>query len=463
MVQTNDQDTVDDNNNAVSKSSNTLFTPRSVYSHATIPNVTPDSKKLESVSRKSNSPLSPPHLVKNLNFFMPTNSKDAGVQVGNPPVHSEQMKRQVAKVMPFPVSPPTTKPVARVSPQPQNISPPVQQTPAVNVVEEKAKNKDKIEAESPEAERHIPLKSPPPISSSITPTVTTTTVGSPSNNITNAASTRAATATSSTPPLKTSPVTKSFPPKSCSPQLPTSSDAPLASEQANTNSTVSASDTAATTTDGETVKIKKKKKKKHHSTAEHSGQEGVGVEHKKKKKKKQKKEHKEHDNSDEPRKKKKKVKHADKEGIWIEKDTTPVAVSAKKSPLKSPVPPSPTVSTPISHDPKDTADEQVAKESVKQEPIIDTPLPSKRKPSLPGNSPIPSQNNEEAEVEIENKLRPFLLSYYSSSGSDCSSPTIEERELDDLHKAITTPPSTTTTATDDVFTKEQCTNGMVLL
>ena len=463
MVQTNDHDTVDDNSDAVSmtKSSNssTLFTPRSVYSHTTIPNVTPDSKKLDSISRKSNSPLSPPHMVKNLSFFIPTSSKDASVQVGDPP---EQMKK-IAKVMPFPVSPPATKPVARVSPQPQNISPPVLPTPSMKVVEEKAKNKDKIEAKSPEAERHAPLKSPPPISSVITPTVAAT---SPSNNITNSASTRAATATSSTPPLKTSPVTKSFPSKSCSPQLPISSDTPLVSEQANTNSTVSASDTGATTTDGETVRIKKKKKKKHHSTAEHSGQEGGGVEHKKKKKKKQKKEHKEHDNGDEPRKKKKKVKHADKEGVWIEKEATPVATSAKKSPLKSPVPPSPTVTTPISHDPKDTTDEQVAKESVKEEPIIDTPLPSKRRPSLPGDTPVPSQNNEETKIEIENKLRPFLLSYYSSSGSDCSSPTIEERELDD-HKTITTSPSTTatatTTTTDDVFTKEQCTKGMVMV
>ena len=458
MVQTNDHDTVDDNSDAVSmpKSSNTstLFTPRSVYSHATIPNVTADSKNLESVSRKSNSPLSPPHMVKNLNFFIPTSSRDASVQVGDPPVLSE--KRQIAKVMPFPVSPPTTKPVARVSPQPQNISPPV---PAVNLVEEKAKNKDKIEAKSPEAERQTPLKSPPPISSVITPT---TTVTSSSNNITTKVTpARAAAATMSTTPIKTSPTTKSFPSKSCSPQLPTSSDVPLASEQANTNSTVPASDTAATTTDAETMRIKKKKKKKHHSTVEHSGQEdGVGVEHKKKKKKKQKKEHKEHDASDEPKKKKKKkkVKLADKEGVWVEKQTTPVVASAKRSPLKSPPPPSPTVFTPISHDPKGKADEQVAKESIKQEPVIDTPLSSKRRPSLPRDSPTPSQNNEEPEVEIENKLRPFLLSYYSSSGSDCNSPTVEERELDDLHKTITTPTAATT---DDVFTKEQSTKGMI--
>ena len=368
-----------------------------------------------------------------------------------PPVPSE--KRQIAKVMPFPVSPPATKPVARVSPQPQNISPPV---PAMNIVEEKAKNKDKIEAKSPEAERQTPLKSPPPISSVITPT---TTVTSSSNNITKVTPARAAAAaTSSTTPIKTSPTTKSFPSKSCSPQLPTSSDVPLASDQANTNSTVSTSDTAATTTDGETMRINKKKKK-HHSTVEHSGQEdGVGVEYKKKKKKKQKKEHKEHDASDEPKKKKKKVKLADKEGVWVEKQTTPVVGSAKRSPLKSPPPPSPTVFTPISHDPKDKAGEQVAKESIKQEPVIDTPLSSKCRPSLPRDSPTPLQNNEEPKVEIENKLRPFLLSYYSSSGSDCNSPTVKERELDDLHKTITTPNAATT---DDVFTKEQSTKGMI--
>lgn len=469
MVQTVDHDAVDDGSDtiSVSKSSSapTLFKPRSVYSHATLPSANTDSKNHEPVSRKSNSPLSPPAVVKN-SFFMPTSSRDASVQVGQPPLPSDQMRRQIAKVTPFPVSPPATKPVARVSPQPQNISPPVQQPPMVSVVEEKAKNKDKIEAKSPEAERWTPLKSPPPISSIITPTVTTTTITSASNTVTNvipAAKTSVTAAAATSPTLKTSPITKTFPSPSCSVKLPIPSNTPLAAEQPNTTSGVSTSDTVVTT-DGEmvTTTIKKKKKKKHHSTAEHSGQEdGAGAEHKKKKKKKQKKEHKEHDPNDEPRKKKKKVKHSSKdstkdfskERVWVEKEATPVMASATKSPLKSPPTASPTVPTTSSHDPVDKIDEQVPEVSTKQEP---TPLPVKREPSLPRESPATLQSIKEPEVEIENKLRPFLLSYYSSSGSDCSSPTVEDRELDDLQKAIPTPTAATP---DDVFTKEQSTRG----
>ena len=58
-----------------------------------------------------------------------------------------------------------------------------------------------------------------------------------------------------------------------------------------------------------------------------------------------------------------------------------------------------------------------------------------------------------------------MLSYYSSSGSDCSSPTIEETEADDLQKTITTPPPPPppppppTTIINDVFTKEQTIQG----
>ena len=465
MVQTNDEDMVDSSNSAsMPKSSNAskLFTPRSVYSHPTLHNATSDNKNIESISRKSNSPLSPPHMVKNLSFFIPTSSKDASVQVGEPPLHSEQMKRQVAKVPPFSTSSPATKPMARVSPQPQNTSPSVHQAPVVSAVEEKAKVKDKIEAKSPEVEQKNPLRSPPPISSAVAPTIATTTVTSPIHNTAKTIAVAAATTTMSSSTLKTSPTTKFFPPESCSPQLPTSSDIPLASEQANTNSSVAVSDTAATTTDGEmtTIKRKKKKKKKHHSAAEHSGQEdGTDIEHKKKKKKKRK-EHKEHDTSDEPKKKKKKkVKQEDDNnlGTWIEKEATPVESLANSLPLKSPPPPSPTISTPLSHDLQDSINKQVVKENVKQEPNI--PLPSKREPSLPKDTPAASlQSIEEAEVEVENKLRPFLLSYFSSSGSDCGSPTAEERELDDIHSnAIITPSATI--ISDDVFAKEQATKG----
>ena len=464
MVQTNDQDMVDSSHSAsMPKSSNAskLFTPRSVYSHPTLHNATSDSKNIESISRKDNSPLSPPHVVKS--FFMPTNSKDASVQVGEPPLHSEQTKRQVAKVPPFPVSSPAAKPVARVSPQPQNISPPVHQTPVVNAVEEKAKVKDKIEVKSPEVEQKIPPRSPLPISSAFTLTIATTTVTPPIHSTAKTTAVVATTTSSTT--LKTSPTTKIFPPESCSPQLPTSSDIPLVSEQANTNSSVTVSDTVATTTDGEmmTMKKKKKKKKKHHSTAEQSGQEdGIDVEHKKKKKKKRK-EHKENDTSDEPKKKKKKKVKQEGDnniGTWVEKEATPVESLANNLPLKPSPPLSPTISAPLSHDLPDKAD-KVIKENIKQKPT--TPLPSKREPSLPRDTPADnSKNIEEAKVEIENKLRPFLLSYFSSGGSDCSSPTAEERELDDVHNNTITTFSTTTTS-DDVFAKEQATKGVVML
>ena len=469
MVQTNDEDMVDSSNSAsMPKPSNAskLFTPRSVYSHPTLHNATSDSKNIESISKKSNSPLSPPRMVKNLSFFIPTSSKDASVQVGEPPLHSEQMKRQVAKVPPFSTSSPATKPMARVSPQPQNISPSVHQVPVMSAVEEKAKVKDKIEAKNPEVEQNNPLQSPPPISSAVAPTIATTTVTSPIHNTAKTTAVAATTTTMSSSTLKTSPTTKFFPPESCSPQLPTSSDIPLASEQANTNSSVAVSDTAATTTDGEmmTIKRKKKKKKKHHSAAEHSGQEdGIDIEHKKKKKKKRK-EHKEHDTSDEPKKKKKKkVKQEDDNnlGTWVEKEATPVESLASSLPLKSPPPPSPTIFTPLSHDLQDNTNKQVVKENVKQEPT--TPLPSKHELSLPRDTPAASlQNIEEAEVEVENKLRPFLLSYFSSSGSDCGSPTTEERELDDVHNnAITTPSATI--ISDDVFAKEQAAKGIIML
>ena len=79
MVQTVDHDAVETNSNSTTslpKSSNTstIFTPRSVHSHTTMPTVTADSKKLENVSRKSNSPLSPPPVMKNsiFNYFIPT-------------------------------------------------------------------------------------------------------------------------------------------------------------------------------------------------------------------------------------------------------------------------------------------------------------------------------------------------------------------------------------------------------
>lgn len=467
MVQTVDHSTVNDSSDNISmpKSSSTskLFTPRSVYSHATtMPN---DSKNLESVSRKSKSPLSPPPGVKGnlFNYFMPASSRDAGVQVGESPVQSEQMKRQIAKVIPFPVSPPTSKPVARVSPQPQSISPPVQQTPAVSVVEEKAKSRDKMEAKTPEGDRWTPLKSPPAISSIVTPTIATTTVTSASNTVTNVTPTKTSVAsTATTPTLKSSPTTKTFPPASCPVQLAkASSGTPLVTERSVTSSALSTSDTAVTTDSEAVPAVKKKKKKKHHSTTEHSGQEdGVGVEHKKKKKKK-KKEHKEHDPNEEPKKKKKKVKHASKERVWIEKEATPVTTPVK-SPLKSPLPPvSPTVPTSLSHDLKDNkVDEKLPEEPIKQEP---TPLPCKREPSLPRESPAVSQKTKKAEVEIENKLRPFLLSYYSSSGSDCSSPTMEEdRTLDDVQKPSPVPTAASTPA-DDVFTKEQTIEGNQLL
>lgn len=476
MVQTVDHSAVDNGSNAMSipksSSPSTLFTPRSVYSHATLPNVNVDSKKLEPASRKNSSPLSSPPIAKTtLNFFIPTNSRDASVQVGEPP---EQLRRQIAKVTPFPVSPPAVKPVARVSPQPQNMSPPIQKPPVMSVAEEKAYNKDKIEAKSPEAEWRTPLKSPPVISSVGTPAISTTTITSASNSVTNITPTKASPLATATAPstLKTSPTTKTFPSTSCSAQLPIPSNVSLATEQlANTISTMSVSDTAVTTS-GEimtatTTAVKKKKKKKHHSTAEHSGQEdGGGIEHKKKKKK-QKKEHKDRDSNDEPKKKKKKVKHPIKEAVWIEKKATLDTASAIKSPLKSPPPASPAVPTASSHDPKNKINKQMAEEKVKQEPIPlpskceplplkHEPLPLKREPSLPKDNPVASQNTEEAEVEIENKLRPFLLSYYSSSGSDCSSPTLEDRELDDPLKTL---PTTTITNTDDVFTKERSIQG----
>ena len=466
MVQTVDHNMVNDSSDNISmpksSSASKLFTPRSVYSHAAMPN---DSKTIESVSRKSKSPLSPPPGVKGntLNYFMPASSRDAGVQVGESPVQSEQMKRQIAKVTPFPVSPPTSKPVARVSPQPQSISPPVQQTPVVSVVEEKAKSRDKIEAKTPEADRWTPLKSPPPISSIVTPTVATTTMTSANSTVTNVTPTKTSVATTATTPtLKSSPTTKNFPPASCPAQLAKASGTPLVTEHSVTSSALSTSDTAVTT-DGEAVTAVKKKKKKHHSTTEHSGQEdGVGVEHKKKKKKK-KKEHKEHDPNEEPKKKKKKIKHASKERVWTEKEAMPVT-AAVKSPLKSPPPPlpvSPTVPTSSSHDLKDNKiDEKLPEETVKQEP---TPVPCKREPSLPRESPAISQSIKKAKVEIENKLRPFLLSYYSSSGSDCSSPTMEDIELDDVQKPLPAPTAASTTVNDDVFTKEQTTKGNQLL
>ena len=460
MVQSMDLNSSDNISMPKSSSSSTLFTPHSVYSHTTMPTVNTDSKNLESASRKSRSPLSPPPVGKGniLNYFIPASSRDASVQVGEPPVQSEQSKRQIAKVTPFPVSPPTTKPVARVSPQPQSISPPVQQTPVMSVVEEKAKNKDKIEAKSPEAERWTPLKSPPPISSVNTPTVATTTVTSASNTVTNVTPTKASVTTTST--LKSSPTTKTFSSASCPAQIPLASNTPLATEHLVTSSAISTSDTTVGT-DGEGVTaVKKKKKKKHHSTTEYSGQEdGVGVEHKKKKKKK--KEHREHEPNEEPKKKKKKVKHSSKERVWKEKEGMP-ATTAIKSPLKSPPPlVSPTVPTSLSHGLKDNkVDEKLPEVTVKQEP---TPLPSKREPSLPREKPTVSQKKEKAEVKIENKLRPFLLSYFSSSGSECSSPTMEEdRELDDLQTPTPTPTAAATTA-DDVFTKEQAIKGNQML
>ena len=469
-----------------SSNSSALFKPRSVYTAKPSASVPPQEDKLESVTQKNNSPVSPSQpVMKNksiLDYLVLTNSKDASVQVGQSSAPSEQLKK-VAKVTPITISPPASKPVARVSPHPQNVSPPHQPT-LVNTTEDiKAKGnsprnviKDNWKAMSPPVEprRSVPQESTP---IPVPPINSTTTVMSPtSSSITNVLPTMATSPTPvvasptamRSPKIEHSPVITHSPvpvhspspvvsPQvpTFSPQLPMASSMPFNKERTSVVSSTAVSGTPGTpATDSELFKSEKKKRKKkkhHHSQTEESSQDDNASEQKVKKKKLKKLRKEQRDSSEEQKKKKKaKFSSFSTEGVWVEREISPIP-KATTAPAKILTPPpqrapptnvvSPTVhSIPVIINSKIS---EPVKEHVQNIPCSKEPKSPKHKT----HSKVVKNKKVSLADEVENKLRPFLLSYYSSSESTCSSPTMEEPEPVD--NKILTP------SIDDVFSKEQ--------
>jgi len=466
----------------MSSNSSTLFKPRSVYTAKPSAAVPPQDDKLESVTRKSSSPVSPSQpVMKNksiLDFLVLTNSKDASVQVGESSAPPEQLKK-VAKVTPITKSPPASKPIARVSPHPQKISSPPQPT-LLNTAEEiKAKGNsprnavnDSWKAMSPPVEprRLVPQDSTP---ITVPPTTPAAAKSSTCSSVPNVLPTMAASPTpvvasptaTRSPKLEHSPVITHSPAPihspspvvspqvpTFSPQLPKASGMLFNTEHSSTMSSVG----GTPATDCELVKTEKKKhkkKKRHHSQTEESSQDDNVSEQKLKKKKLKKIRKEQRDSSEEWRKKKKaKYSSSNIEGIWVEKEIspTPKAAIAPTKVLSSPpqrAPPTNVVSPAVRSIP-------VVVNSTISEPVEEHVqiIPCSKEPKSPKHkthSKVVKRKKVSSAEEAENKLRPFLLSYYSSSDSACSSPPNMEGEPEpDDTKVL--PPST-----DDVFFKEQ--------
>jgi len=475
-----------------SSNSSTLFKPRSVYT-STKPSasVPPQDDKLESNAKKSSSPVSPSQSVmKNksiLDYLVLTTSKDASVQVGQSSAPSEQLKK-VAKVTPMTISPPASKPIARVSPHPQNVSPSHQPT-LVNTTEDvKTKGnsprniiKDNWKTMSPPADprRSVPQESTPiPVS----PITSTTTVMSPTcSNITNVLPTMATSpipvvsspTTIRSPKMEHSPViTRSPVPlhspspvvspqiPTFSPQLPMASSIPFNKEHSSAVSSTAIGATPGTpATDSELIKSEKKKhkKKKHHHSQPEESNQNDNVGEQKLKKKKLKKLHKEQRDSSEEQKKKRKAKYSSSstEGIWVEREISPITQAAVVAPTKLLSPPPQRAPPTNAFSPTVQSIPATIKSKISEpdEEHIQN-IPCSKEPKSPKNKThakkvVKKKKKASVSDEVENKLRPFLLSYYSSSDSTCSSPTMDELEPVSNKNLI---PSI-----DDVFSKEQTT------
>jgi len=468
-----------------SSNSSTLFKPRSVYTAKPSASVPPQEDKLESVTRKSSSPVSPSQpVLRNksiLDYLVLTTSKDASVQVGQSSAPSEQLKK-VAKVTPMTISPPASKPVARVSPHPQNVSP-LRQPTLVNTTEDVKANgnlprnvvKDNWKATSPPAEPRRSVSQ----ESTVPPITPTTTVMSPTcSNVNNVLPTMATSpipvVTSPTairsPKMEHSPViTHSSVPihspspvvspqvPTFSPQLPMASSMPFNKVHSSAVPSTAVSGTPGTpATDSELIKSEKKKhrkKKRYHSQTEESSQDD-SVSEQKIKKKKLKKVRKEQRDSSEERKKKRKAKcsSSSAEGIWVEREILPMQKAAVTAPAKLISPP-PQRAPPTNMVSPTVQSIPVIINSKIREPVKEHAqnIPCSKEPKSPKHKThskkVLKKKRVRSSEEVENKLRPFLLSYYSSSDSTCSSPTMEE--LEPVDNKILTP------SIDDVFAKEQ--------